>query len=227
MQVGQQLGIDHGPYGRRSPIGLRKQVMGGRKSANATVQPVGKFLDIVGAAASQCNDRQHVGERVLHPVIEFAGQGISNRSLFLEPVERSLVFLGLLRKHSHEQHQQRRHQKSENQCRHRQAGETTDLTFADFEKPRIVRDRHRLSSDTDIVEIGVMGICQQVFARLFPIVQTHCIGSSILELERALQEIARIEGAIDETLQLTPALSDLEHRHVNQKPRCLAVAFLL
>ena len=119
MRIGREFGRHDRCDRRGAPFGLREQVVGRGKRPDPPVQPVRKGLDVLCPSPGQRHDRQHVRKRVLDAMIEFAGQGIADRVLFREPVQRSLVLQRLFGQQPRHQHEQAGDRQSEQHRGHR------------------------------------------------------------------------------------------------------------
>ena len=89
-----------------------------RERADAAFETIREFIEIAGAAAGEREDRQHIGERVFDPVVQFAGQGIADRMLFFKERQPRLILVGLLGQQPGKQHQQACQREAEHQCHH-------------------------------------------------------------------------------------------------------------
>ena len=104
----------------RAPVRHSEQVMRGRQCADATFEAVGEIIQPARPPPGQRQDREHIGERVLDPVIEFTGQRIADRVLFFKERQPRLILERLLGQQPREQHQQARQRQPEHQRHHRQ-----------------------------------------------------------------------------------------------------------
>jgi hypothetical protein len=196
-----------------------------RQRADAPVDAVGELVERRRPAAGQGDDREHVGERVLDPVVELAGQRVADRGLLLEPAQRRLVLDRLLRQHAHDQHQQAGDEQAEDDRRHRQARESCAGRRGHRQGPRLGPDRDVLERDR-ARRGAVAGAREQVGLCRGAIVERDFIALGGFQLERRSEEFGRVERAVDVALEPSPLGRGLEHRHEDEEARPAIVDIL-
>ena len=94
--IGRKFDIDDRTDRGSAPLRLRQKIMSGRQSPDAAIEPFGELIQTSRPTPRQRDNRKDVGECVLDPVVEFAGQRVSNGVLLFEPDDRPAVFQSLL-----------------------------------------------------------------------------------------------------------------------------------
>ena len=94
--IGRKFDIDDRTDRGSAPLRLRQKIMGGRQGPDPAIEPFGELIETSRTTPRQRDDRKDIGECVLDPVVEFAGQRVSNGVLLFEPDDRPAVFQSLL-----------------------------------------------------------------------------------------------------------------------------------
>ncbi len=193
-----------------------------RKRADPAFQTVGEGIEILRPPPRQRQDREHIGKRVLDPVIELAGQRIADRVLFLEEGQPRLILVGLLGQQPRQQHQQARQRQPEQERHHRQRAEHLAIGRLDHQQQLAVGDGH-LFLDLLAPRIADRMGHQQVLGAGIAVVEPHAEFVAAGGIDCRIEKFAGAERSVDEADQPPVVLPEgAEHRHVDREGRQIA-----